>query len=323
MTPPGSAALAALCACFIAISAAAAPADSPAAEQGTGPDQASAALLAKVVGQIVAGRTVSPLDDNALGTWEEVRKRANEPTPAIARALEDFVKLSESRAAAEHSAGREMIAFDLQAFAGMAQELLQTAMARSPAPDRQSGAEPAAPATAAPATTTEVAPIPVEPAAAPAKPEGGDAVLAPAAPVAPPAAEPAAAPIKPPADATVALATPTQRPPPQQSSPEQERMAATFTSRGDAMLAIKDISAARKLYEQAANLGSAAAAKGLARTYDPAYVGKLSIMGMRPDLAMAASWYDRAAALGDREAAQRMHELEAMQGTAPQAKTTP
>jgi hypothetical protein len=320
MTAPGSAALAALCACFIAISAAAAPADSPAAEQGTGPDLESAALLAKVVNQIVAGRTVSPLDDNALGTWEEVRKRANEPTPAVARALEDFVKVSESRAAAEHSAGREMIAFDLQAFAGMAQELLQTGMARTPVPDRQSGAEPAAPA-----TTTEVAPVPVEPAAAPAKPEGGDAALASAAPVAPPAVEPAAAPIKPPADATVALATPVapppQHPPPQQSSPEQERMAATFTSRGDAMLAIKDISAARKLYEQAANLGSAAAAKGLARTYDPAYVGKLSIMGMRPDLAMAAIWYDRAAALGDREAAQRMHELDTP-GAAPQAKTT-
>jgi TPR repeat protein len=100
-------------------------------------------------------------------------------------------------------------------------------------------------------------------------------------------------------------------------------MAATFTSRGDAMLAIKDISAARKLYEQAANLGSAAAAKGLARTYDPAYADKLSIVGMRPDLAMAASWYDRAAALGDREAAKRVHELEAMLGAPPPAKTAP
>jgi TPR repeat protein len=96
-----------------------------------------------------------------------------------------------------------------------------------------------------------------------------------------------------------------------------------LTSRGDAMLAIKDISGARKLYEQAANLGSAAAAAELARTYDPGYVGKLDVVGMRPDVAMAANWYDRAAALGDRQAAQRMHELEAMLAPSPSTRATP
>ena len=88
------------------------------------------------------------------------------------------------------------------------------------------------------------------------------------------------------------------------------------------MLAIKDISAARKLYEQAANLGSAAAARGLARTYDPGYVSTLGIVGMRPDVTMAASWYDRAAALGDRESAQRMQQLDAMVGATPPEKAS-
>jgi hypothetical protein len=290
MTRPGSAALSVVCAWLIAISAAAAPPESSTATQGVAPDQESEALLLKVVHQIVVGHTVSPLDDSALGTWEEVRKRAQEPTPAVTRALEDFIKLSESRAATERSAGHEMVAFDLRAFGDMAQELLQHAL------DTQSHPEQAAvPAGAAP-PPSDVSPPPVEPTAAAVKAPTSDATVALAVPIAPPA---------------------------RQFTPAQEQMAATLTSRGDAMLAIKDISAARKLYEQAATMGNAAAAKGLARTYDPDYVKRLGIIGMRPDVAMAASWYDRAAALGDREAAQRVQELDAMLGTPPPAKATP
>ena len=72
--------LAALWVCFTVLSAATALADDPLAKQGVAPDQDSAALLQKVVHQIVAGHTVSPLEDNALATWEGVRKRAgNDP----------------------------------------------------------------------------------------------------------------------------------------------------------------------------------------------------------------------------------------------------
>jgi TPR repeat protein len=196
-----------------------------------------------------------------------------------------------------------MVAFDLQAFADMAQELLQRGAAHTSASSaEQSGNKQPASAAAVPVSPT-VAP-PVQPAAASVKMPADNAVTAFAAPVtpSPPPAPPSA---------------------PPQPSPAQERMAATLASRGDAMLAIKDISAARKLYEQAAHLGSAAAAAELARTYDPGYIGKLDIIGMRPDVAMAATWYVRAAALGDRQAAQRMHELDAMLGTSPSTKATP
>jgi Sel1 repeat-containing protein len=315
MTSRVSVALAAVCACCIAISAAAPAAGQP-ATQDDGPDQEAKTLLLKVVHQIVAGRAVLPLDDNALGTWEEVRKRAQEPTPAITRALEDFIKLSESQAATERTAGREMVAFDLQAFSGMAEELLQRG-AGAPTVDRQSAGQ-AAPAATAPVLPSDVAPPPVEPAAAPVRP-AKDAAVAVATPVAPPPVDPAAAPVKLPAsDAALASTTPVA-PPPRQSPPTEGRMAATFTDRGDAMLAIKDISAARKLYEEAVNLGSAAAARRLARTYDPGYVGELGIIGMRPDPAMAVSWYNRAAALGDHEAAQRVQEF----GATLPARTTP
>ncbi len=362
MTAPGiapcSVALA-LCACLVvAGSAAAAPADNtPPAAQRNATDQDTQPLLLKVVQQIVSGRTVAPLDDNALATWEEVRKKAQEPTPAFMRALRDFITQSQTRAAAERSAGREMVAFDLQAFADMAHELLQRDAARLPASDGQAGQEQTAPAADVASAAPSAAPAPpVEPAAPPIKPPVGNAgptFAAPAAAaaaaaspsVAPPPLEPAAAPVRLPVAAASPLpsaappspvepaarsvklpagdAAPTSAPPPPQQSPAKEQMASTLASRGDAMLAVKDISAARKLYEQAANLGSAAAATDLAKTYDPDYIGKLGVIGIRPDLVLAASWYDRAATLGDRQAAQRMHELDAMLGTPAPARATP
>jgi Sel1 repeat-containing protein len=287
--------LAALGAGFIVVSAAAARADDPLVKQGVAPDKASAALLQKVVQQIVAGRTVSPLEDNALATWEGVRKQAQDLTPGTARALEDFVSLSESRAETERQAGREMVAFDLRAFADMAQELLQRSSMHAAAQEMHAAAQDTQPAAAAATASITTAPL-------------ADNVPA-------PRIEPAAAPVKvPTGDTMFALATP-KPPAPLRAPPMQDQTAAQLTSRGDAMLAIKDISAARKLYEQAANLGNAAAAKGLARTYDPDYIRKLGVIGMRPDVTMAVSWYDRAAALGDRESAQRMQQLDAMAGT--------
>jgi hypothetical protein len=86
------------------------------------------------------------------------------------------------------------------------------------------------------------------------------------------------------------------------STTEDRAMAASFTQRGDAMLAVMDISAARKFYEFAADAGSAAAAMALARTFDPAYLPTLRVVGLKPDPASAMLWYHKAAALGDPDA---------------------
>jgi TPR repeat protein len=75
-------------------------------------------------------------------------------------------------------------------------------------------------------------------------------------------------------------------------------MAAFYAARGDAMLAHRDISAARKFYEFAANAGSARAALALARTYDPGFAAQLGQVGLRPDPGLAAVWYHKAAELG-------------------------
>ena len=86
-------------------------------------------------------------------------------------------------------------------------------------------------------------------------------------------------------------------------------VAQLFVDRGDQMLALRDISAARRLYQYAATAGSAHAAAALAKSFDPAYLAKLGIVGLKPDPASAAIWYAKAAALGDPDAQNRLHEL--------------
>jgi len=77
---------------------------------------------------------------------------------------------------------------------------------------------------------------------------------------------------------------------------------ATLLRRGDEMLARGDVSTARQFYERALSSGSTLGARSLARTYDPAVLGRGS-PAADPDA--AAAWYDRAARLGNSEASAR------------------
>jgi hypothetical protein len=78
-------------------------------------------------------------------------------------------------------------------------------------------------------------------------------------------------------------------------------------SRGNAMLALGDISAARLLYERATALGSAGAATRLGNTYDAGFLASIQARGIVADQAAAIAWYRKAAVLGDTEA---VHQLE-------------
>ena len=80
-------------------------------------------------------------------------------------------------------------------------------------------------------------------------------------------------------------------------------------SRGDAMLALGDISAARLFYERAAALGSAGAATALGNTYDAAFLASIQAKGIVPDQAAAIAWYRKAASLGDTEAVRQLQRL--------------
>jgi TPR repeat protein len=85
---------------------------------------------------------------------------------------------------------------------------------------------------------------------------------------------------------------------------------ATLIDRGDRLLAMGDIAAARLFYERAAESGSARATTSLGKTYDPVFFKGFSAVGIRPDAAVAAAWYRRAAEMGDSEAPARLQSLE-------------
>ena len=79
-------------------------------------------------------------------------------------------------------------------------------------------------------------------------------------------------------------------------------MIAALVHRGQEMVSVGDISAARLLFERAANGGSGAAAVALGLTYDPGFLAGLGVRGIRSDVPTAAEWYRRAAALGEPDA---------------------
>ncbi|MBS0560569.1 MAG: sel1 repeat family protein [Proteobacteria bacterium] len=195
----------------------------------------------------------------------------------------------------------------------------------APAPSGPTAASAAAPTSAAaPAAQPAGQPPTPQPAlpvaAAPTPPPPAAAVPAAAAPLAPPVqAPPPPAAAAPQANAQAPTQTPTKAPAPTQARavvaggpgpvhPDADA-AALYRSRGDSMLAVKDISAARRFYALAADEGSGPAASALALTYDPAGLRQLGVIGMKPDPALALLWYRRAAALGDDQAAARLERL--------------
>jgi TPR repeat protein len=102
-------------------------------------------------------------------------------------------------------------------------------------------------------------------------------------------------------------ATPAQ-PPPVAAPPA---VLQPLLSRGDAVLALGDITSARLFYERAAGLGSAQGATSLGKTYDPAFLASIEATGVAPDRSVAALWYRKAAKLGDAEATRRLRLLSA------------
>lgn len=85
------------------------------------------------------------------------------------------------------------------------------------------------------------------------------------------------------------------------SAPLSPGTVALLLRQGDERLALGDISAARRLFERAASAGSAAGARGMVRTYDPAVLGQAGILA---DPAAAVAWQEVADALVEAKARQ-------------------
>ena len=89
-----------------------------------------------------------------------------------------------------------------------------------------------------------------------------------------------------------------------------QAMQHTLLDRGDTMLTLGDILAARLLYQRAAEFGVAIAAFKLANTYDSAFlVEHQDLRSVRPDVQQAAMWYRKAQELGEPHAEQRLNAL--------------
>jgi TPR repeat protein len=297
-------------------------------------DEELGALLFKVEQQISTGRAFVPADDNALDTWARVVQRASLASPEALRALTDFVARARSHAADENAAGRTEVSIDLTLFEDLGATLLARAGAASASPLKSQAA------TSEPAQEDHTAPGPVVGAADTANRDNTASSDASASvPLSPKLLDmtetgagsartslsdtpaPDASPAMGVADmntghlapatgkTALAAAIPATRLATTPPTVQEQSMAAIYASRGDAMLAIKDISAARKFYDYAANGGSARAAMALAETYDPAFLTQLGAVGVRPDPALAANWYRTAAALGAPDAEVRLHTL--------------
>jgi hypothetical protein len=245
-------------------------------QQGTTalrPYQAIAPLLHQAEDDILAGHSISPQGNNALDIWLRVLTTASPTSPGSVRAIADFAADLRNRANLEKTAGKSGISRELIVMLAMANNWLIHAKAVSASREAVSRQVPHSVTSrdgrvVSPATDSATGIVP-----------SADTL-----------ARAATAPVQ-----GISAAQPVTHAP---TSPDQS-MVELYAGRGDAMLAIKDISAARKFYEYAADAGNARAATAIARTYDPAFLNQWQMVGPKPDPALAASWYRKAAALGD------------------------
>ena len=86
--------------------------------------------------------------------------------------------------------------------------------------------------------------------------------------------------------------------------------AAALLARGDRLLSMGDVTSARLFYERAADGGAGLAAVRLGETYDPIFLDRVHLRGVRADLGAALSWYRRARDLGATDAEVLLRALE-------------
>jgi hypothetical protein len=75
--------------------------------------------------------------------------------------------------------------------------------------------------------------------------------------------------------------------------------AAGLVTRGDQLLAMRDVASARLFYERAAQAGDGQGALRMGMTFDPVFLDRSGFRSVRGDPTQAVSWYNRAAALGN------------------------
>jgi hypothetical protein len=88
-------------------------------------------------------------------------------------------------------------------------------------------------------------------------------------------------------------------------------LAEDLMARGNDLLAVGDLAAARLFFEWVATKGVAAGATGVGKTYDPVLYRTAGVQGTQPNPALARDWYEKASRAGDEEGTNRLAELNA------------
>ena len=111
-----------------------------------------------------------------------------------------------------------------------------------------------------------------------------------------------------------AVAAPPPAAAPQADAPPVRRLdpdeVALLMKRAKDLLSTGDIPAARLLLRRAADAQEPLAALMLAQSYDPDMLGTQDVRNINPDLAMARSWYAKAAQLGSADAQRRLAQMQ-------------
>jgi hypothetical protein len=112
-------------------------------------------------------------------------------------------------------------------------------------------------------------------------------------------------------DATQWLRTvsPSVDPPPPVVAEDASLVAARMRA-GVELMTYGEIATARKIFQLVAEAGVAAGAFALAETYDPLELERLRLAeGIKPNVALARTWYERARSLGSPDARDRLSRL--------------
>ena len=86
------------------------------------------------------------------------------------------------------------------------------------------------------------------------------------------------------------------------SRPEEGGRIDELLAHGHKMVEVGYLAGARAYFRRAAEAGSADAALALGETYDQNFIDSIGAHGIKPDLAQARTWYERARELGSEEA---------------------
>jgi hypothetical protein len=183
-----------------------------------------------------------------------------------------------------------------------AEPAAQKSVMDAPVPQPMAPKAPAVSPTALAERFAAVAPAVEPPTRVPARP-----VQTVAVPSTPPvvAATPPVVAAAPPASATPAPA-PAAAPEPSKTRALDADEIATLYRRSEELISQGDIAGGRLLLTRAAEAGDARSALALGATYDPSVLGKLGVLGVKPNPEKARAWYAKAAEFGSGEASRRL-----------------